>query len=447
MDLDKQILELTFTLYENIRFARTDVQFIIKLVQEFIKNSYNPFLLNKLNENLYNAVSEEVSDEIKKTFNAYQDPFSTYDSEDKRLRIYRKMHLYINPVLTPIAEIPIPLGLPKNKVLIQYETISIVHLPLKNSLSRLLKIDGLLEATLDYMEHLKTQEDVLINFVQGTLWKRQLENFRKSGIVLPLFIFFDDVETGNALGSHAGLNEIGAVYAMIPCLPPNFSSKLESIILSDIFYSHDRKKFGNKLIFKPLIKELNDLLENGVEIDINNKKHKLYFITSLIIGDNLGLNGIFGFTESFLLTHCCRTCYAGPVEIQSLVSENIDLLRTKEKYENDCKKIDTSKTGIKEECVFNEVKGFHVIENQTVDLMHDFFEGVCNYVLSQLLLHFIWEEKLFSLDDLNYRLRSMNFEFESSNVSPQINGDYLKKKTRNLKCLQQKCFFLLDILG
>ena len=297
------------------------------------------------------------------------------------------------------------------------------------------------------MEHLKNEKDVFINFIQGTLWKIQVENFDKKGIPVPLFIFSDDVETGNALGSHAGHNEIGAVYAMIPCLPPNFASKLKSIILSDIFYTHDRKKFGNKVIFKTLIKDLNELRENGLEIVVNSKKYKLYFITSLIIGDNLGLNGIFGFCEAFHQTHCCRICYAGPGEIKSLVSENEDLLRTKDKYENDIKKIDASNTGIKEECVFNEIEGFHVIENPTVDLMHDFFEGVCNYVISQLLLHFILEEKLFSFDYLNYRLRSINCGFESSNISPQISDDYLKKKTRNSKCLQQKCFSLPDILG
>lgn len=31
-------------------------------------------------------------------------------------------------------------------------------------------------------------------------------------IVLPIFLFFDDYEVGNALGSHSGIHKLGAVY-------------------------------------------------------------------------------------------------------------------------------------------------------------------------------------------------------------------------------------------
>lgn len=78
-------------------------------------------------------------------------------------------------------------------------------------------------------------------------------------VVLPLFLYFDDFRTDNALGSHAGKNKIGGTYISTPCYPPEFQSSLSSIFMALVFYPRDRVEFGNISIFKTLIKELNFL--------------------------------------------------------------------------------------------------------------------------------------------------------------------------------------------
>ena len=185
-----------------------------------------------------------------------------------------------------------------------------MHIPLKYTLKQLLQIDGLFDATIQYLDYLMQDKTTITNFVQGTLWQKQVSQFNKTGcIVLPLFGYCDDVETGNSLGSHAMNNEVGAVYASIPCLPPHIASKLDSIVLSDIFYSNDRKEYGNAVIFKRFIEEFNELHDNGIEILLKGdtqRKIKVYFITSLILEDNLGMNSILGFTTSFAKTFWCR---------------------------------------------------------------------------------------------------------------------------------------------
>lgn len=98
---------------------------------------------------------------------------------------------------------------------------------------------------------------------------------------MPLFAFFDDVELGNALGTHAGTKEVGVVNITIPCLPPNYASKLESYIVCDLFHSKDRKVYGNESIFRRFLAELKNLRENGIRISVNGIVHKIYFITSL----------------------------------------------------------------------------------------------------------------------------------------------------------------------
>ena len=194
---------------------------------------------------------------------------------------------------------------------------------------------------------------------------------------------YSDVQSRNGLGSHAPKTEIGTVYGTIPCLPPNFQSKLDSIFISDVYCSMHRKRYGNVAIFQKLVEDLSDLRENGIELVIDGKQYKIYFITALIVGDNLGLNSIFGFVESFNSTMFCRMCYADPDLIKTLTIEDESLMRTTENYENGIKNINMTKTGIKSECVFNQLHDFHVIENATVDVMHDFFEGICSCVMAQ----------------------------------------------------------------
>lgn len=58
--------------------------------------------------------------------------------------------------------------------------------------------------------------------------------------------------------------------------------------------------------------------------------------------------------------------------------EKQDLLRTKELYEGEILS-GISTTGLKENCVFNEIPKFHIAENFTVDPMHDISKGIGHY--------------------------------------------------------------------
>lgn len=157
-----------------------------------------------------------------------------------------------------------------------------ISIPLKDSLRTLLSIEGLFSAMLNYMDRLYEEKELLTNIIQGKLWKKKLASFDKKGFVIPLIGYYDDIETGNALSGHAGKNKLGAVYTFLPSLPPSYASKLESIILTSLFYSNDRKDYGNNAVFRNDIDALNDLRENGITIVHKNKAVPVYFITILL---------------------------------------------------------------------------------------------------------------------------------------------------------------------
>ena len=67
MDFDSKIFDIICSLYNNFRFARKDVQFIIDIMRNFIKDYYNPELHKILQANLLNSISKEVTTEITST--------------------------------------------------------------------------------------------------------------------------------------------------------------------------------------------------------------------------------------------------------------------------------------------------------------------------------------------------------------------------------------------
>lgn len=103
---------------------------------------------------------------------------------------------------------------------------------------RIFSLPGNLSAVLHHVESLQQNKTIICNFMQGSLWAKKSAPYEAKGkTVLPLFIGIDDLQINNALDSHAGSSEIGAVYATLPCLPPEFSSQLQKIFLMYLYHS------------------------------------------------------------------------------------------------------------------------------------------------------------------------------------------------------------------
>lgn len=137
-----------------------------------------------------------------------------------------------------------------------------------------------------------------------------------------------------------------------------------------------------------------------------------------ITGDNLGLNSILGFTESFSANMCCRICSINREGLQTALYENTDLLRNMTSYNNQLELDDLSQTGIKEPCCWLKLNGFNLFENVAVDPMHDILEGVARYVMQFVINHYI-AEGLLSTKTLQQML--MNFDYGPDKGSKPCN--------------------------
>ena len=250
------------------------------------------------------------------------------------------------------------------------------------------------------------------------------------------------------MGPHC--EPLGCTYVQIVTLPPEWNSRLENIFLALIFNGDDRTVYGNYRAFKPFIKELKYLEKEGIVVNTKEKGPvKVYIVLALVLGDNKGLNGICGFMEGFTATHFCRICCVTKEISESMLEEDVTLLRTVEGYLADVQKKAPKETGVKEMCIFNKIPSFETPTDIAVDEFHDLIEGVAHYSMVPILIHFHRLNSMF-IPTLNSRLYALDLGIDSDNRPPGINMDRLLKKPdkdQKLKMTGSEMYTFIRVFG
>lgn len=160
----------------------------------------------------------------------------------------------------------------------------------------------------------------------------------------------------------------------------------------------------------------------------------------MILGDNLGLNTLLGFAKGFNATYFCRFCKSTKTETESLTEEVESKTRTIKNYSEDVARNNVTNTGIHKDSLFNSLPWFHVVQNMSVDVMHDLPEGVCHYNMCHIIKHLI-AKKYFTLEVLNCRKQSFNLgETEIGNQSPIITDAHIKNKHLKMSAREMLTF-------
>lgn len=144
--------------------------------------------------------------------------------------------------------------------------------------------------------------------------------FSKHPSALQIQAYYDEFETANPPGFKRGVHKVGALYFVLRNLPPKFNSRLMNIHLIALFHAQDVKKYGFDPILEPLICDIKILESDGIELPISTSR--VYGSICQVIGDNLGMHSILGFTESFSGRYSCRLCLTEKADIQLVYSED-----------------------------------------------------------------------------------------------------------------------------
>lgn len=413
---------------------------VITLVQ-VLTNVYQNKLISACSNSSDEGVEHNLT-AINNVFSIVENSFDKFRTHYKQMKAFKEGGTYIAPTNIVHGRIFKRRKLKSGIHIVPVKVTSTI-IPIRKVLKKFISQKNVLKDIQDYTEELEKEDLVITNFMQGNCWRRVPK--RQDGVVLPLFIFNDAFECGNPLGGHAGLNKIEGTYLSLPCLRPENRSTLNKIFPFMLSNSLNLKRFGKKVVFKHVVKELNILAKEGITVESDTfNKVRVFFQLGLLLGDNLSLNGLGGFTENFSKSnYCCRICYCTKMDRESMTSENPALLRKPWMYERDVEKKNPKDSGVKERCVLNDVINFHILRNCSCDIMHDVFEGIAKFDILFLITYFI-KKKKFSLAEYNSKLNRFDFGVDNSSRPPALGKSYAKKKT--MKISSSECMSLVKYL-
>ncbi|XP_055907606.1 uncharacterized protein LOC129942617 [Eupeodes corollae] len=428
-DLRIKALTLSLKLYARTFMPQKEVLEIQKMISSFLSTITNSIELITLGK-----IPEEITKEFDTLLSFCSDPYQEVKTEHKMFKVLSELKIFEAPksfvIENKISE-KVVKGIPTFDV----KSINVYMMSLRFQFKSLFEIPGILRLTIENQEkHLN--QDHIKNFINGEVFKEKKKMFQ-TNFIIPYTLYFDDFQINNPLGTHT--SSICACYYTFPTLPQYLQSQLEFLFHAAFISSSYLKKCGNEVTFHHLIEELQHL-ENGIELETDNGKLVVHFVLWLIVGDNLGLNSLFGFVQSFTAKRYCRGCTRTRSEMKADNKEILLSLRTKENYENDLLQDNFLETGIKSNCIFNNLFSFHVSQNFYFDLMHDVLEGVIVYDVCNILMGLI-EHKNISLQILNNRKQLFQYgETEIGNLSSPIDMKRLKSFNLKMTASEVLCF-------
>ena len=335
----------------------------------------------------------------------YLHVLENFRTEFKRTQLLKRMNVLIEPQRFIIGEIKNDQRQQGTTVLSKKQCLGYI-VPMREALKKFMELPNVFVEIENFKAQKLAQGEgnkIYTSVYQGERWKEISSKFDKKYVIL-LFIYYDDFEINNPLSSAAGIHKIGGLYYCVAGLPPQFASTIDNVFLGQFIYSADQKEFNAKC-FTKLIEELKFLAEEGIEVCVNGEKKRIYFVVLGVLGDNLGLNAILGFNESFVSYYYCRICRAHKSECYSLCKESTSLLRTVDNYNEDLHNL---AIGVKSTCIFNNIPHFHNTLNTVCDIMHDIYLGVARYDMAEIINYCI-KSKYFTLKRLNERLKYFDY--------------------------------------
>ena len=213
-----------------------------------------------------------------------------------------------------------------------------------------------------------------------------------------LIFYYDEFQVSCPVGNKTKKYDIGGIYFAVANMPRR--SRQSDVHLAMLFHKSYVKKYSWETILQPLLDDVKELEEVGVNFSMGSEVNNLKGFIELFVGDNLALHQVAGYFCSFRGTQLlCRFCHATHEDMQSKFHEGEFVQRTKESYESELKIVEeeghTQEVrrifGINRRCPLNDLSSFHCAEQMPVDASHDLFEGIVLYtlncVLTSLLAH------------------------------------------------------------
>lgn len=393
------------------------------------------------------AVSENIEKTIGCGFEHVLSKLKEIDNADKLKKVIHSKPTFVEPIAKSI-------GLKWKNAKVNPETqlpdhglvqSTFYYVPILESLKSAFENTPFYEKYKKYNLHEKHKcvNGVYEDFCCGSVSKSK--DIFENPLTIQLQLGNDDFEVCCPVKTKANKHKINATYVQIKNMPIEYRSKLENIYLvclcSTLNIKSDNYDYNH--IAELIVEEIKKLETDGLKIDKDIIKGTLINIAC----DNLGANTVLGFVESFVAHYFCRYCECTKEETKSLVKENKRKRRKKRDYENHVKRAENirllpdfkASKGVKKKCTFNELKNYHILDNMSFDVMHDFNEGVIAYCIYDFF-HLIVKKKIFSESEIQRRVRDFNYGNTHKNNKPSLVN--MDKKNLNQNATQFYCLMV-----
>jgi len=239
---------------------------------------------------------------------------------------------------------------------------------------------------------------------------------------LSLFLYIDEVELANPLGTSRKIHKLCCVYWVFADLPSKYRSALHVIQLAVLCKSPDLQRCGYERVLGPLLHDLRTLEEDCVFIE--SIPQSIQGTVLCVASDNLAAHSLAGFVESFRAEYVCRFCTATQEQFQAHgVSEGAFTLRTKDDHDHIVQDVvhgvSPSEYGVKRDCVLRQhLHHFHPITGFPPDVLHDLLKGLVPVELVLCIQEMI-SRKYFTLEYLNRKIASFSYQHTDKVDKPQ----------------------------
>lgn len=428
-----------------------------------IVNNFAKFMLNLKSEHLVsNSALDYIANNLGNIFSevmgdsehCVKSILKQFNSQEKRLQFYKRHFRLVEPetIFISHSETSVVRINCHGESILKRKSNTFQYISLRSTLS-------ILFGNADFRKKFYGEVENCNGFMES---HRDTNNFKSSDFfkrfpfAIRFQLFFDETEVTNPLGSKTKKHELGMFCYRIENLPPVENSRLVNIHPLVVSHSKDLKSSDFKFIADKIFTEMS-LLESdeGMLLDVPDMPgFRVHGTISSICGDTKGMHELFGFSGPSS-NKFCRLCLIHRDEIRK-ISRNSDLrMRTRENYEEHVQQANLTNgesipsTGVKFSCQFN--RSIHLSgDNQILDCMHDFLEGVVSFIVMLVLRHFATNDKYkLSAKELNRRLKKFAYSYYDlkNKPSPRFTDPLLRQeKNYNTKQRASQNWCLISIL-
>jgi hypothetical protein len=277
-----------------------------------------------------------------------------------------------------------------------------------------------------------------------------------------LQIYYDDIEITNPIGTKTGSHKIGAFYFTIQNLSYRRVSSLSNVHMFLLCHTADVTKYGFHRILERFMEDISKLeSEAGINIQlINGQDFLLRGILNTLCADGLAAHQLLELLSP-ACRHFCRLCMVKREDLHNYQGHVVHQRRTRELFdeqvalvaENPAMSLQTGLNRDGRNSALHAANYFHASQNMVFDLMHDLLEGICQMELKFVLRKYICEDRIFSVQLFNRRVKSFIYGFPEHRNKPSANFNTaslnnisehkVKQKAMQTWCLMRTFPFLV----